>query len=144
MRRVRLCSDCGINIDLRHNRSIRCELCQDIFGKARARIYIRAYRKEFLEQVRATEKKYRDANKEKRALNYKVWYDANQEHLKSHRKNYYEKNRERILSDKLVYNEARREIKRAYDKSYYKANKKRILAKGKAYSIDNLNQSVEA
>ena len=132
MRQVRLCSDCGINIDLRHNRSIRCEPCQDVFAKARARIYIRAYRKEFPKQIKATEKKYRDANKEKRALSCKIWHEANQDHLKTYRKDYYEKNREDILLHKLDYNKKNRKAKQAYDKIYYKANKERILANRKA------------
>ena len=89
MRQVRLCSDCGINIDLRHNRSIRCEPCQDRYHVLRKKTY------------------YKNNRERMNTLN-EIWRKANPDKIKARMKTYYETNCEKIKAYANAYNARKR------------------------------------
>ena len=60
-------------------------------------------------KVAASQKAYREANREKVVASKKAWYEANREKVAASQKAWYEANREKVAASQKSYREANRE-----------------------------------
>ena len=67
----------------------------------------------------------------------KKYYEANKEKLKAKMKAYYEANKEKIKADSRTWQEANKENRKAYLKAYNEANRERMNAEKKAWAKAN-------
>lgn len=81
----------------------------------------------------ATDKEYREVNKEKIAARKKEWYETNREHDLARKKVYREENAEKESARAKSYREANREKVAARQKQYREANRERLLVQKRAY-----------
>jgi len=92
----------------------------------------KAYREANPEKIKATRKAYEEANKEKIKVSKKAYREANKENIKDYSKAYYEKNKEKIKIELRAYREANPEKVRAKNKAYYQAHKEEVKVTNKA------------
>ena len=99
-------------------------------------------------------KKYREENKEKLRALHKVWTEKNKDKMDAYRKTYDENNKEKVRARKKAWAEANRERSNAqkqawakrnpeYKKAYSKANKEKIAA-SKAIWRENNKDKINA
>ena len=89
------------------------------------------------EVVRARNKAYREANKEKIRAKDKARYEANREKIRAKDKAYHEANREKIIARKKAWYQANKEAQKERRKARYQANKESEQAQNKAYREAN-------
>ena len=88
----------------------------------------KAYREANREKVAASQKAYREANREKVVASKKAWYEANREKVAASQKAWYEANREKVAASQKAWYEANREKVAASQKSYREANREKVEA----------------
>jgi hypothetical protein len=90
------------------------------------------YRK-WLEGQPERERKYREANAERRKQYYRDYREANHEACKKAQCDWYEANKDRILHERREQYEANKEAKLKYQKEYAEKNKERIKEYNRAW-----------
>lgn len=93
---------------------------------------------ELNEHLRERQRKWREANSERK----REYYEVNRERILECRQEYYEANRERILEQKRVYNQTHRERIRKRKQEYYAANRDEYNARRRAKYAANKNKNL--
>ena len=78
-------------------------------------------------------KAWREANKEKIALQTKAYYESNKEKIKAYKKDWAKDNKEKLALKRKAYLEANKEKRKAYGKLWREANKGKIALYRRAY-----------
>ena len=109
--------------------------------RERNRERIAAYHKAWYERNRerraATVKAYRERNREREAETNKAWRERNRERKAETNKAWRERNRERVAATEKAWRERNRERKAATIKAWYERNRERKAATDKAWRERN-------
>ena len=146
---TKTCTKCNIEKPLtdfnkdkkgKHGFSSICKLC--------IKAYQKAYQEANKDKIREKRKAYREANKDKMKAYYQVnkdeviergkaYYEANKDKIREKRKEYYEANKDKAKAYYEANKDKIREKDKERHKAYYEANKDKIREQRKAYREAN-------
>lgn len=95
--------------------------------------YGRQHFKDNRNEILERNKKYREANKEKKAAQDRCYYENNKEKCSKYIKNYYELNKDRLTEYKRQYYTENKTRIREQHKQYYGSNKNKAKERNKCY-----------